>query len=133
MTSYLRFGATDFRPLRQPSKTRLRLDLFGSSPVVCRMVTQSRHRTGSPEPAWLRAGLRLDGEQSPGFWHTLQLVIATALETDPRPCDKVSNGARDEHLSCDRKCGNACCNVHGHACYVLTSKLNLAGMETSTK
>jgi hypothetical protein len=61
------------------------------------------------------------------------LVIGTVLETDPRSCDKVSNGARDEHLTCDRQCGDACCNVHGHTCYILTSKLNLARMETSTK
>jgi hypothetical protein len=66
----------------------------------CRFAFGARSRSTDRERGTSSAGLStLDCVQPPSPWHALEFVVAPVLELDPRPCDQIYDGSRNEDIS----------------------------------
>jgi hypothetical protein len=56
---------------------------------------------------------------------------APVLKCQSRASHQIAHRLRDEHFAWSRKTGNACANMHGNACKIVTQKLAFPGVQAA--
>src|SRR5829696_1971399 len=74
-----------------------------------------------------------DRKQPPRARNTLELVLAAVLELDPRTCDEVLHGRRDENFAGSGERSYACADRDGDAGDLVVVQLALARVQAGTK